>query len=810
MKDFIPDSQFLPDKETPPAASTNSNPNFITDDKFIDDEEKYGTLGQQIKTGLEGIGAAATFGLSTGLETALGVDPADIRARREVNPGSHMIGQGIGLIGTAAIPILGEANALKVMTGAGNLATRAIGLGAAEGLAATAARGATAAAVENAIFQTGDEISKMLSDDPGQSVETALTNVGLSGLFGAGVGGALGAAPKLWKATVGEKGAQFLEDFRGRIKEHTDNPDPGAILSQELDDLYKTTKSAADEVYGPTGLKTQEAQKLMPEMGEKISTQASDLVKATEDSIAKLGDDPLANRMLRKLEDFKGAISGERDILTGGVKRTATPAEIFDAAQNFKQELQAWSKFNKMAPPPIAEREFVRSAKDLSHTFRTALEDAKVWGKVAERQGVINKAFSEYLPTLKNFESKFTTEIAGERVIDPGKVATYVNQAGKMSGSVRREMLGNFIEAAEKYKSVIDDSHRTLGIESPIEFTSLNAAKSSLKELTSGAKLADAIVKKGLANLSGDAVGAAAGEALLGGAVGLPGIGAIIGQHALGDFFASILPAIAKPILENRASSAGLRGSVEYGMQVIKGEALISKGARSVFKVTRETLPSKAVNVSEKERDRLDKKIAEMQENPESLLNIGMDAGYYMPGHAAAVGETAGRVLNYLNTKRPKPLKLAPLDEEIEPTKEEQESYQEALTIAEKPLSVLLKIQDNSLLPQDVEAIRTMYPGLYGKLSQSLTNEMIDVASKGEDIPYNLKQSLSLFLGQTLDSTLSHIGIQAAQSSFLLPKEPSPNEPVTKNKRNTSKLGELPERFQTAQQAAQSRRTQIS
>lgn len=774
-------------------------------DDLPDDEDTYGSLGQQVKTGLEGAASAATFGLSTGLERAMGVNPEDIRLRRETNPGTHMAGQVAGLVGSAFVPILGEVNAAKALGGAGALATRAAGLGAAESLAGRAAAGAVSAAAENALFQAGDEVSKMLSSDPHQSVQTALADVGASALFGGAIGAPLGAAPKMWKAAGGEKLGQFIEDFRGRIKSHVENPNPVDNVMQELDQLYHGTKSVADEVYGPTGVKAQEIQKLMPEMSEKITSQVGELVSATQKTIEKLGDDPLANRLGKRLAEFNQSIAGEVDPMTGGIKRAATPAEIFEAAQAFKQELQSWSKFSKIAPPAIAEREFIRAAKDLSHTFRTALEDSGVWGKVAERQGVINKAFSEYLPTLKNFESKFTTEIAGERVIDPGKVTTFLNQTGKMSGAVKREMLGNFIEAAEKYKKVIGDSHFNLGLESPIQSHSMAALKDALQELTPGAKLADTMVKKGLANLAGQGTGAVVGGAM-GSAVGAPGIGAIVGQHALGPFFSSILPGIAKAVLDNPSSAAGLRGASEFGLAVIKGEAAINKGARAVFKSAREALPSTQTNVSQNDLDRLEKKMAAAEKNPEALLSIGQDAGHYMPAQAAAMAETAGRIMNYLGTVKPAPVKLAPLDEPIEPTKEQEETYRNALSIADKPLSILAKIQDNTLLPEDVKALVSMYPDLYTKLSQSLTNAMIEETSKGETVPYKLKQGLSLFLGQALDSTLTPMGIQAAQATFMVQRaQPNPNVPQKQSK-DKSKLSDMTDRYQTSLQAADQRR----
>jgi hypothetical protein len=73
---------------------------------------------------------------------------------------------------------------------------------------------------------------------------------------------------------------------------------------------------------------------------------------------------------------------------------------------------------------------------------------------------------------------------------------------------------------------------------------------------------------------------------------------------------------------------------------------------------------------------------------------------------------------------------------------------------------------------------------------------------------YKVRQGMSLFLGTPLDSTFTPSGIQAAQSTFMnKPQQPATNTPVTKNKKNTSKLGEASKQYQTADQAAQSRQS---
>ena len=81
------EAQALPQTAAEPSVDASGAPVGLDD--FIAPElkeAKYGTPAQQAITALESAAAGATFGLSTGLERALGVSAEDIRARREVNP----------------------------------------------------------------------------------------------------------------------------------------------------------------------------------------------------------------------------------------------------------------------------------------------------------------------------------------------------------------------------------------------------------------------------------------------------------------------------------------------------------------------------------------------------------------------------------------------------------------------------------------------------------------------------------------------------------------------------------------------------
>lgn len=190
--------------------------------KGLLDYSKYSSPAEQAKTFLEGAGEAATFGLSTGAERALGVNPEDIRARKEVNPGVHQVGQLVGLTGSAFIPGVGEAN---ILSEAGNVAAKALGLSAGEGILAKVGSAAARGAVETALYQAGDEASKMFAGDPNQSAQTAIADIGLGALLGAGVGGAFGSISPLWKATQEYPMGKLLN----AVKSKANGLEPGII-----------------------------------------------------------------------------------------------------------------------------------------------------------------------------------------------------------------------------------------------------------------------------------------------------------------------------------------------------------------------------------------------------------------------------------------------------------------------------------------------------------------------------------------------------------------------------------------------------
>lgn len=750
---FIPDDQFIPDTHAAPEGG-----DFIADSDFKSDDdirgEKYGSTGQQVLTGLEGAAKGILGPIATGIEVGSGLTTGDdIRGREEENPITHGVAEAGGFMGSLASGAGLGAGVAKL----GMKATEIAGLaGRTLSTAENIASHVVQSAVEIAALQTSDEASKLIASDPNASLQTAIPNIGLAALLGAGGGAALGGVSALWKATAGEKVGQLIADFRGRTNQLIANPEPREAIQHELETHYSAIRDMADEVYGVKGLKAQDIEAAMPEMSPKITQQAHEVADSVGKTIDKMVKNQnsypprLTVKLQGDLEQFMARIQdGE-----------SSASEIFNATQDLKQSLQGYAKYEKFVKPVDEAYDFVRDSKSLAASLRESLEDGKIWGKAADRQKAINKGFSDFLPSLKDFEKKFTTEIAGDRSIDPGKLNTYLNQVGKASGETKQKMLGNFLDASEKYRQVIADTHSNLGIDSGLPPTSLVQTRETLKELSNGAKLADMIFKEA----PGDILGATVGESI-GHGIGHAGIGAFLGAHTLGPYFNKALGAIIKPLLMAEIKSPALKSVLEYTKAIVKGETLMNKATNSIFGGG-EVLPASAYPTKET-REKLQKSLDEIRIKPEKLMEVGSNVAHYMPDHSAAAAMTATTVVQYLQSINPHKDKVLPLDRVHQPSKDQLSTYNRTLDIAQQPLLVIDKIKQGTITPKDIMALRTMYPALYTRLTQKLTNDMFDHVAKGEQVPYKTRIGLSLFIGQPLDSSMTPAAIISSQPKPL-------------------------------------------
>ncbi len=780
--------------------SVNSPQKGISFDDLQDDQDKYGSTGQQALAGLEGAAEGIAGPLAPMAEVASGLTtPEAMRGRAEANPYTHGGAKAAAFIGSMATGV-GEgalvAKAGEAVAKAANLSSR---------IGSAALRGAT----EMGILQTGDELTRSIVQDPDASVQTAIADVGLASLLGAGGGAAFSAVAPLWEATIGNKATKLIEDFKGRANQRLNNPATVDAVSDELQAHYDNVKNVANDVYGPTGLKSRDIAKAMPEMHEGISEQTSQIGEKLAKSVNKMIEKPY-NYPERLVGKIQNDINEYESIIQ---KPESTPDQIFNATQDLKQTLQGYSKFGMRVAPHDEAYDFIRETKGLAHTLRESLEDESVWKNAAIRQREINKAFTEFKPSLEAFERKFTVEVpdleAGgvKRIIDPAKINTYINQLGKPSAEIKQSMLKDFLQASGKYSEVLSKSHYNLGLESPFEHSPLAATHSTLQEITPGMHLFDTLVKS-LPNATGVGIGSGVGGTL-GHSTGLPSggrigaiLGGILGEKTLSPLIKSILPAIMKPLLEGRADANGLKAAAEYGASILKGDMAMTKGAKNIFKAGAEVLPLSMIPTLAK-REQLTKLVANLQNNPGQMPTNSAVAGY-MPDHGVALGSTVGNATRYITSQLPDKSKQNPLDSTPVENTAQKAARTNTLNIAQQPLVVYSKVKDGTVTQQDVASLNAMYPALYNKMKQKVSDELTSHISKGGIVPYQTRIGLSIFLGQPMDSTFTGMSILAAQPQ---PSQQAPQQQMGKPPSQSSMKGlsKLPQSYQTPSQASQQR-----
>lgn len=248
-----------------------------------------------------------------------------------------------------------------------------------------------------------------------------------------------------------------------------------------------------------------------------------------------------------------------------------------------------------------------------------------------------------------------------------------------------------------------------------------------------------------------------------------------------------IAPAILKAAASGKVKN--FSDIINHATKISKGFNKINLGVESLFKSTG---PS-AINyleTSEKENEKLRKYMEEggvdealrdeNQSSPEGFAQGGQvdpgngqlsDVAHVYPEQHVLMSAAKARISNYLNSMRPvqNPTKL-PYDSHHKDPHAERE-YNKALSLANKPLSVLGHIKKGTLVPKQVDAIKTMYPELHQEISKKITERIAKGQLKDEKKPpYHVRQAMSLFMGTNLDSSLTQPNIMAAQNVFAQQK----------------------------------------
>lgn len=216
----------------------------------------------------------------------------------------------------------------------------------------------------------------------------------------------------------------------------------------------------------------------------------------------------------------------------------------------------------------------------------------------------------------------------------------------------------------------------------------------------------------------------------------------------------------------NKPVEAGaFKAMVNFIQSTQKGASLMTRASKAIFSPAARVLPEHLMP-SENNVYQLDRKLKQIQSNPGALEKVADNTGYYLPDHGIAITSTATNAANYLNSLRPTPIKQSPLDPEIEPSESQKSDFNRTLSLAEQPLMLAHYLSEGTLTATDVAHVKALYSGFYNQFSQKITESLMDHLSKGETVPYEMRQGLSTILGQPMDSSFIPQNILSNQAAF--------------------------------------------
>lgn len=385
------------------------------------DPSKYETLPQEALTALEGAGEGFVGPVATGTERLLsaagvpGISPAEQAARATVNPGIHGVSEVGGLAG-GMLTGTGEA---RLLTAAGEGAAK---LGAKAGLGKLG-QGILSGAIGNALFQTGDEISKRINN-PQLAASSAVANIGLSALIGGGAGAILSKISPLWRKANQESVEQGIQDFNNSMTDSVVDQEAQKPIKQiEESGLSKWLSRPKQNAAELADITQRNQWPMLPGM-----TSDAKLIQRGVDDLLN-GPPTLSSIQFQKMygEGFD-KVSSAVDRASNAPAEAMSETEVGNALkQSMTQKLEAENAPIKRLYDALEEYQSQIPVAD-----RTTGKLSKVIGQMIEDKGLVEGS------ERHNFVKTFADGI--DQVDNLLKLKNFRTEVGRSSGPLTRDL----------------------------------------------------------------------------------------------------------------------------------------------------------------------------------------------------------------------------------------------------------------------------------------------------------------------------------------------------------------------------------
>lgn len=646
-------------------------------------DERYGDTVGQIKAGAASVLRGATLGLSDVALGALGQGEA-LRHLKEANPTISTVGEVGGALATA-IPSGGQSILARApAAGAARLGARIAEVGEGASAITRIARGAAGGFAEGSLYGIGSGVSELALSDDEVSLERAIGTISSHALYGGGIGGAAGSLGKV--AEIG------LSKAKGAIDAHLASREARTVTDDLAAMDIKQLKAARElEV---DALKT----------GHKAEVDAIEATRVTERQ--SIADDLAALR---------------RDIKEQ--KHFLTTKDVDLAAAEGKLSAAELGRIN------------AKAGKQLDNILDNPIGLAKNPAKALDALQRQESAMVKLLDRSDDLLAVFAKDTIPDRVIGG------VKMPGLRDGPTRMEALDSVAAALEKNRALQERIAAVSQPHAPVPTSSprLDAIEAARDALAGGGKQGT-LSKLPEQMLQGSAFGMVTGAVsalpIPGAAAVAPLIGAAVSKLITEKVFGRLGAATAEA--STRTAKAVSRFLDPAAKATKAATPLATKVLDSVrFAAEPDVSPTKS-DLPGLFRKRSDEVKAQTQYMADGTVQMRPSARTAIaerlkpisaasPRMADRLETIAVRRLEFLASKLPRRPDIASM--QLGPdlhqfSDMEMRQWARYVAGAEDPTSIIERLADGAVSPEDAEVMRAVYPEMLADLQRQVVEQL--------------------------------------------------------------------------------------
>lgn len=654
----------------------------------------------------------------------------------------------------------------------------------------TASKRTAETALENSGHMTNEVAEGMVRDTVGVEPVKGVANK-FRALMAAGrdkLEQAQSLATGIKKETLEKYGAlRNTDEAINAQKMITDRPEIMDHASTELTDSLRSVHAEGGPIHDEVvniDLKRQNLAPLLTGDRETMMAVAADKAAQLQEGLAKL-DETTGPRGIpvfgkgRKVVDIRDAYETTvHDLL-----QAANPEDAIIALDKFKRRMQRTAMQEKSAAQrsvlgvdQAAARARQGLAEQASGDVLKTLENSEVWGKFGDAQKATNAAWTRMLDNEKYVASHIMEKVgenfgSGTRLdrfeVDPAKVSRFVESIGKPEGETLEKLLRANLAGRKELASAIVKLYGVTEHEAGLGALTASADKAlsvldRVKETAGGSnQLSDMMEKQHATHWASSATTLAglAGNAVAGPLGGLAAAGI---AHAAANPYTMIKQMAAMRQITQRFQSK-IGAAVDH---VVSGADTKAARHAGAFVASHAKSSAESAIVRQAAGHRKEQAVAAIGTHAynaavQNVVHANSDPIRQSAVVAQSFGEVAHprikdaliaksqQVTAFLASKIPasvyepgSPLSAQKLSAVSDTDREKFMGYYET---ALHPMTVLDSLKQGTVSPEQIDALKTLYPSMYGEIQMSIFNA---THSKGVDLPYQKRMQLSEWFDQ--------------------------------------------------------------